>query len=167
MIINSFIPLFRNGSGVKLTGNIFLILFLLSDSAAVLVAKKVVRERISSIRLTNYAFIIGALTMVPYAFYNYGAGNVVEMITSMPFKYHLGVWYMALASGSLAYYLSVKGYKSIEVSEATLFSYLQPLFTVPLAIFWLGEKLTSTFIIGAAFIASGLFIAESKKRRSS
>lgn len=166
VIVNSFVPLFRNGSAVKLTGNIFLILFLLSDSAAVLVAKKVVRERISSIRLTNYAFIIGALTMIPYALFNYGPGNIINMVIAMPLKYHLGVWYMALASGSLAYYLSVKGYKSIEVSEATLFNYLQPLFTVPLAIFWLGEKLTSTFIIGAAFIASGLFIAESKKKKS-
>lgn len=165
VIINSFIPIFTNGAGARLTGNVFLVLFLLSDSAAVLVAKKVVRERVPSIRLTNYAFIIGALTMVPFASLNYGAGNFIDMIVTMPLKYHLGVWYMALASGTLAYYLSVRGYKSIEVSEATLFNYLQPLFAVPLAIFWLGEKLTNNFLVGAAFILTGLFIAESKKQR--
>ena len=70
---------------------------------------------------------------------------------------------MALLSGSLAYYLYVRGQRTIEVSEAVLFNYLQPLFMVPLAVFWLGEKLSATFLIGAVIIAAGLFIAEYKK----
>jgi len=69
---------------------------------------------------------------------------------------------MALLSGNLAYYLYVRAQKTIEVSEAVLFNYLQPLFTIPLAIFWLGESLSTSFIIGAIIIAFGLVIAEYK-----
>jgi drug/metabolite transporter (DMT)-like permease len=53
----------------------------------------------------------------------------------------------------------------VEVSEAILFSYLQPLFTVPLAIFWLKESLSGTFVLGAIIIVIGLVVAEYKKAR--
>jgi drug/metabolite transporter (DMT)-like permease len=72
---------------------------------------------------------------------------------------------MALISGNLAYFLYVRGQRSIEVSEATLFNYLQPVFTIPLAIFWLGEKLSTSFMVGAIIIAAGLIIAERKDKR--
>ena len=75
----------------------------------------------------------------------------------------MGVWYMALISGSLAYYLYVKAQRSIEVSEAILFNYLQPVFSIPLALFWLGEKITPAFLLGALIIALGVIIAEYKK----
>lgn len=166
-VINSFAPLFLNGNdGVRLSGNLLLLLFLIVDSSSVLVAKKAVQKKIQSIDLTNIAFIIGALTIIPYTAVTYGAENLVNSITNLSLAHHLGVWYMALLSGSLAYYLYVRGQKSIEVSEATLFNYLQPIFTVPLAIFWLGERLTSTFMFGATLIIIGLVIAEYKKKRN-
>jgi drug/metabolite transporter (DMT)-like permease len=117
-----------------------------------------------SANLTNLAFIIGALTLIPITLFTYGTPNVINMIIALPFKYHLGVWYMALLSGNLAYFLYVRGQKSIEVSEAVLFNYLQPVFMVPLAIFWLHESLTASFIIGGIIITIGLMVAETKRR---
>lgn len=165
-LINALSPLFGQGAEARLTGNLYLLTFLLADSGSVLVAKAAIRNKIRSATLTNMAFIIGAVTLIPITFATYGPSNLVFLITSLPLKYHLGVWYMALVSGSLAYFLYVRAVRSIEVSEATLFNYLQPVFSVPLAIFWLGEKLTPTFIIGAVFITIGLIIAEYKKRNS-
>ncbi len=165
VLINSFAPIFSNNSSARLTGNIFILLFLLADTSSILLAKKVVRKKIPSITLTNAGFIVAALTIIPLAFFAHGSNFVLSSITTLPFKYHLGVWYMALLSGTLAYFLYVRGHKSIEVSEATLFNYLQPIFAVPLAVFWLGENITTTFIIGAILIASGVIIAEYKRGR--
>jgi drug/metabolite transporter (DMT)-like permease len=165
VFINAFYPFFSNNSDAHLTGNFFLLAFLLADTSSVLVAKSCVRKRIPSITLTNLAFIIGAATIIPITASTHGGMNLITSITTLPFKYHLGVWYMALISGSLAYHLFVAGQKSIEVSEAILFNYLQPIFSIPLAIFWLGEKITSTFLMGAILIAAGLIIAEYKKQR--
>ena len=162
-LFNAFSPLFGVGVDARLTGNLFLITFLLADSGAVLVAKTAVRHKIKSATLTNAAFIIGALTLIPVTVFFYGGQNLITSVTTLPLQYHLGVWYMALISGSLAYFLYVRGIRSIEVSEATLFNYLQPVFAVPLAIFWLGEKITPTFIVGAALITIGLIIAEYKR----
>lgn len=70
---------------------------------------------------------------------------------------------MALLSGNLAYYLFVRAERTLKVTEAVLFNYLQPVVTIPLAIFWLKEELSVHFIIGAMVIAIGLFIVEFKK----
>jgi drug/metabolite transporter (DMT)-like permease len=166
VFINAFYPLIANNSDTRLTGNIFLLLFLFSDTASTLVAKKSVRAKIPPQTLSNFAFILGALTIIPITLVNCGAENLINSIVTLPFKYHLGVWYMALISGSLAYFLFIAGQKSIEVSEAILFSYLQPLFSVPLAILWLGESITKSFIVGGTLIAIGIIIAEYKWARN-
>ena len=72
---------------------------------------------------------------------------------------------MAIISGTFAFWLSNKAQKSIEIGEQSLFSYLYPLFSLPLAVIWLGEKVTSMHIIGGVIIVIGVAIAEVKKKR--
>jgi drug/metabolite transporter (DMT)-like permease len=72
---------------------------------------------------------------------------------------------MAFLSGSLAYYLSTKAQKTIEIGDAAIFSHLYPLFSTPLAVLWLGERITPIFIIGGVIIAIGVFLAEYKKSK--
>ena len=164
--LSSFIPLLKNLSDLKLTGNLLLLLYLLADGGSILLAKHLVQKKIKSANLTNLAFIVGVFITVPLAILSYGGNNLVNSIINLPFKYHLGVWYMALISGNLAYYLYVRGQRSIEVSEAVLFNYLTPIFGIPLAIFWLHESMSTSFMLGAGVIAIGLVIAEYKKRKS-
>jgi len=164
VILSTFFPFLYNQSDLKLTGNFLLLLYLFADGGSILLAKYLVQKKIKSANLTNLAFIVGVLIIVPLAILSYGGNNLVNSIVNLPFIYHLGVWYMALVSGSLAYFLYVRAAKSIEVSEAVLFNYLQPLFSVPLAVFWLKESLTITFVISVAIIAFGLVIAEHKKK---
>ena len=73
---------------------------------------------------------------------------------------------MALLSGTVAYTLWNMGQKTIEIGESALFSYLYPVITLPLSIFWLHEDITTPLIIGAVIIAVGVIIAETKKKKS-
>ncbi|KKR00704.1 MAG: putative membrane protein [Candidatus Woesebacteria bacterium GW2011_GWB1_39_12] len=164
VLLNSLYPIIK-AEGVKLTANILLFAYLLADSGSILIAKKLSRFKINSANLTNLAFIIGAITLLPLTLVSYGWENFFSQIVNLPLKYHLGVWYMAIFSGSIAYYLFVRAHKSIEVSEAVLFNYLQPVITIPLAIFWLHESISPSFITGAILITIGLIIAEYKKKR--
>src|SRR3990172_7798519 len=165
VILSTFIPLLYNQSDLKLTGNLLLMLYLFADGGSILLAKHLVQMKIKSANLTNLAFIVGVLIIVPLAIFSYGGNNLVNMIINLPLKYHLGVWYFALVSGNLAYYLYVRGQRTIEVSEAVLFNYLMPIFGIPLAIFWLHERISTSFILGTGVIAIGLIIAEYKKRK--
>ena len=143
----------------------FIIGFLLADSGAVLLSKKLDRNKIPAVTTTMIGFIVAALTLIPFAMVVESPAVVLTEITTLPFKYHLGVWYMAIFSGLAAYFLAIKATKSIEVSEAWLIMYLQPIFTIPLAVFWLGETITPSFIIGGMIIAIGIILAEKKGKR--
>ena len=74
---------------------------------------------------------------------------------------------MSLFGSIIAYFTYTYGFSLIEASEATLFTYLQPLFTAPLAVFWLKESVRPPFIIGAVFIALGVFLTEYKPKKMS
>ena len=91
--------------------------------------------------------------------------GIIDEVANLALPYHLGVWYMALISGTLAYALWIRGQKSIEISEAGVFAYLVPIFAAPLAVLWLGETITTPFIIGSVVVAIGVYIAETKKKR--
>lgn len=145
----------------RFSGNFLIFLYLIATAWSAVLAKRLLRESVDPLSMTNFSFIIGFITLLPFAVLKYPAGIIGEI----PFSYHLGVMFMALFSGSLAYYLSNKAQKTIEIGEAAVFSYIYPLFSTPLAVVWLGEKITPIFILGAVIIALGVVIAETKKRR--
>jgi drug/metabolite transporter (DMT)-like permease len=160
-------PLLENGflSYQNLFGNILILLSTISWVAYVIISKKQMRENVSPLVMAVSNFFIGFITLLPLAVLeNHGAKNLVLKVTSIGFSTQLGVLYMALISGALAYYLFQLGQKSIESSEAAIFSYLQPIFSAPLAIYWLKEKVDSSFSLGVVIIILGIVIAEYKTK---
>lgn len=143
-------------------GIIFMFVYLFGDIASALTAKWLLRKKVNPSFMTNFAFLIGFITISPVVLSQTPSSELVNSLVNLPYEYHLGVWYMALISGTLAYYLRNTAQKSIEVSEAGLFSYLVPLFSAPIAIVWLGEKLTISLLVGATLIIAGVVVAETK-----
>jgi drug/metabolite transporter (DMT)-like permease len=143
-------------------GNLIIMLANLTWVVAVIVSKVVLKHKISPYFLASSSFVIGFFTMMPIVLFQYGfsLSEIAGIVGSSHLSSHLGVWYMALFSGLLAYTLYQKGQKIIEASEATLFGYLNPVFAAPLAVFWLGEQITVPFLIGAGVIATGVAISE-------
>lgn len=156
-------PLIQNHGGeIRITGNLLVLGYVIVTAIGAVLAKKLLRDNVPAITITNFSFITGFLTLLPFAIFS---GFSPYNIYHTPYTYHLGVFYMAILSGSLAYFLSNKAQKTIEISEASVFSYLYPIFSAPLAIIWLGEKITPVFVVGAVIIAIGVAIAEIKKKR--
>ena len=150
---------------ISLEGNLLILASLLSDAIATVIAKVSLRERVPAIALTNISFIIGFLCFLPFLFTSYSLSEVITTIANAPLSAHLGVLYMAFLSGTLAYTLQKLAMKTIEVGEVAIFNYLFPIWAAPLALFWLGEKITLPFVVGAAVIATGVVIAEHKRRQ--
>lgn len=159
-------PLITNGhSQLKFTGNLMVFGYVVSTLITTLLVKKLLRKGVNPLMLTNVAFIVGFISFTSFVLYKFGSQNVISQILQTPAIYHWGVIYMAVISGTIAFYLSNKAQKSIEIGEASLFSYLLPIFSLPLAVLWLGEKVTVTYIIGGIIIIIGVVIAELKKKR--
>jgi len=148
-------------------GNLLIIAANFAWVLYVVLSKYELKHKVKPLLMTTYMFLLGFITLLPLALIQSGGvSSLINQLTNTPIKPHLGVWYMAILSGAVAYFLYQKAQKTIEASEATLFSYLSPLFAAPLAVFWLGETITPAFLIGGVIIAMGVFIAELKKKKS-
>lgn len=140
-------------------GNLLIGAAILSETVAFVSSKYSLREHITPFALSNVSFIIGFTLIAPLAFLVHGPTEILTSITSAPLSAHLGVWYMAFLSGTLAYTLSNAARRSIEMSETSVFSYLYPLWAAPLSIFWLKETLRPMFFVGAFIVATGVGIS--------
>lgn len=149
---------------VSFEGNLLIIISLAADAIAIVIAKVSLRDRVPAMALTNISFMIGFVCFLPFLLYTYSIQEILAAITSAPFTAHLGVLYMAFISGTVAYTLQKLAMKTIEVGEVAIFNYLFPIWAAPLALWWLGEKITLPFVIGASVIATGVVIAEHKRR---
>ncbi len=146
-------------------GNLLILAALAADAIGTVIAKVSLRNRVPPIALTNISFMIGFLCFLPFLLASYSMNEIVATIMNAPLSAHLGVLYMAFISGTLAYTLQKLAMKSIEVGEVAVFNYLFPIWAAPLALWWLGEKVTLPFVIGACVIATGVVIAERKRRQ--
>lgn len=152
--------------GQSVTGNALVFASIFAWVIYVIITKKELGSKISPLFLTTTSFLVGFITLLPVAILKYGSlAGIVSTIADAPREAHLGVLYMAVISGALAYWLYQEGQKRIEAGEATIFGYLQPIFTAPLAFLWLGEKVTPLFVVGAGVIILGVTLAEWKRRR--
>lgn len=152
-----------NGTAhLHFSANILIVLYLLADTLGTTCAKIATKKGVPSSILTQYAFALAPIVFIPIAYWQHG--NFLPTIMTLALPYHLAIWFMAFGSGLTAYYLFIRGQQSIELSEAGLFWYLAAIFEVPLAILWLGESVTASYIIGAIVVILGVVIAETKTR---
>lgn len=155
------------GNGLKTSGNALILLYLISSIVPAVLTKKLLRAKVKPLTITNMEFVVGFVTLLPFLLIRTPLSELSNQVTKLPINFHLGVFYMALLSGSLAYYLYNRAQKSIEVGEVAIFAYLYPLFAAPLAVLWLGESITYHYVIGAIIIAIGVIIAEVKRTKLS
>jgi drug/metabolite transporter (DMT)-like permease len=147
-------------------GNIIILLSNLAFAAYLIISKKALKEGVSPFTLTFMMFIIGFITCLPVVFIESKPSEILPLILNLNLSSHLSVLYMALISGALAYFLYQKAQKTIEASEASVFNYLPPIITAPVAMLWLHEKLTLPYLLGSVVIAAGVFLAEWKKQKA-
>lgn len=157
-------PLLEKGAFAQenLLGNLLILIAGLQWTAYVLLAKEDLKRH-SPLAITVSAGLVGLLTFLPLACLEQGK-LILELNWLNPNAFW-GVFYMAILSYLVAYFLYNFGISKIEVSEAAIFSYLQPVFAAPFAVLWLKESLTPPFLLGAGFIFLGLIFSEFKPHR--
>ncbi|GMR19062.1 MAG: DMT family transporter [Patescibacteria group bacterium] len=141
----------------NLIGNLFILASNVSWTTFTLLSKKDYQHH-SPFLITSASFILGFLAFIPLALIE--SPSFLTTIYQLPTTAFLGVLYMSLLSSIVAYLTYAWGLSKIEASEAALFLYLEPLFAAPFAYLWLGEAVTTTFLIGAAVIAFGVILTE-------
>jgi drug/metabolite transporter (DMT)-like permease len=148
----------------SLLGNLLIFLSLVSMAISGVLSKKIMRKDVSPSLMANFSFIVGFITVFSFVLINKGINYSLSPILNIKWEVWLGILYMAIVSGNIAYILNNKGQKSIELSEAAPFAYLHPIFSAIIAVVFMADKLTLPIIIGSLITFIGVLLAEWKKR---
>lgn len=165
-----FGPLLLNGQMDTLgnfEGNAIMLLAVLTDIIAALLSKEAMKKGINPTLVAQFQFIVGFIIFVPLLLSRQSAESAITTLINAPLAAHLGAIFMAVFSGTIAYTMRNIALKTTEVSESAIYQYLQPLWSAILAVLWLHESITSSYIIGGIVIAIGVVIAEQKKKTRS
>lgn len=151
-------PLFDNVSqiGSHIGGNLLVFSGTLVWVIFALLVKKF--RHLDPFLLSSFSFIIGLFCLFPFVSLN--TKYLILNTKAIP-----GILYIGIFSSVVAYFAHIYGLTKIEASEAEVFTYLQPFFAVPLSVIFLGEKITLPFLLGAALIATGVYISNFSNRK--
>ena len=122
-----------------------------------IVGKKFLETR-EPIIVTTYAFIFGAIFLIPFSVYE-GLIHIIWKISPIDW---IAVFYLSFFCSVFAYIVWYQAIKQENASEVAVFLYLIPLFTALLANIFLKEKITPFLIIGGALIICGVHLAQKK-----
>lgn len=133
-------------ASISLTGNFLIILSNIIWASFLLIAKK---YKTNTVELTFYSFLIS----IPFFFLlALTEGSLIPSQLAMP-----GIVYMATFGSIVAFWAYTEGQKYIEASEAAIFTYLRPVFALPLALLWLKEPMSPIAIASLIIITLGVF----------
>lgn len=158
VLIIIFEPLLQNGIDGNVLGNFFLLLATLGAVGHAVISKKVLLKY-NPLPVTFWSFLIGSLLFLPFFLNEVSSPSYLSGLNPQGI---IGVVFGALFSSAIAYYLYEWGVKNINVSETCVFTYIDPVVAVVIAIPLLGERLTPIFIIGSLFVFAGILIAQGK-----
>lgn len=152
-------PILEKSSDASVLGNLFFILATFGAVAQAIFGKKIYSNH-NFILVTFLSFIIGTLTFIPMALYEYL--KYPEWIAILDYRGLTGIIFGAVLSSTVAYTLFGYGLSKIQASEVAIFSYIDPIVAVLIAIPLLGEKITLAYILGSTLVLSGIYFAEKR-----
>lgn len=144
---------------MSLLGNFYFVIAMLGAVLQTYCGRLLVKRKGYSLLYTFYAFAIGALTFFPFFIIEYLQNP--NWLGRLDLAGTTGIIYGVLFSSLLAYCLMDWGIAKVEeISEASLFYYLNPLAAILVAILFFGEKITTPFLIGMALVITGMLLTE-------
>ncbi len=144
----------------NLAGNTLMLLQNIVWAVYLVLAKKIYR-RYSKLAITAISFWVGTVT---FFILSLPTGNPLLLI-STEMSQAMVLWavvYMAIFGSIVGATTYLAGQNLIEISEASLFTYLLPLIAVPVSIIFLHETLAPLTILGMILIFIGVIFGEKK-----
>ncbi|MBN1331846.1 DMT family transporter [Candidatus Dojkabacteria bacterium] len=152
----------------SLEGNL-LVLGQCITTAAYLIIAKNLYKKLPHFFVTSVSFYVGLISFFLISWIDAGSLSSLFEFMSTDFShpsYLFASIYMAFFGSIIAVSLLIKGQTLIEISESSLFTYLQPLIAIPISILWLGERVIPFQFIALAMVATGVFIASRRGKTS-
>jgi len=146
-------PLFSGSGGpgsLSLKGNLLIVISNIIWASFLILSKK---DHVDPISLSFVSFVISIPFFLLFSLLNHSGLSVSGQ--ALP-----GIFYMAICGSIIAFWAYQEGQKRIEASEAAIFTYLQPAFSIPLSLIWLKEPFSPLTMLATGIIVTGVYLSE-------
>jgi drug/metabolite transporter (DMT)-like permease len=151
----------RGGLSIESLGDLFLVVAALGAVGHTILSKKLMNDHaeIDPFVLTFWMFIIGTVSFLPM-FIMEILNPKFNPASLLQLKPMVGIVFGSLFSSLAGYALFAYGLSKIKAQEAGIFTYIDPVAAIVIAIPLLHETITWEFILGSILIFGGIFLAE-------
>lgn len=152
------LPVFKEGLDGSILGNLFLVGAAITSVIHALLLKKIM-PKYKPLVIAFWQFLIGSLPLLPFFFIEL---NQTHWTADINMKIIIGLFFGAVLATAIAHSIYAYGIKFIKASEVGVFTYVDPVATIIVAVPLLHEEITPLYLAGAAFVFLGIFIAEGR-----
>lgn len=166
LVVSPLLAMFTPSMGGLLRGNVLILVHTLATVIYFLKAKSAFKG-IPKLFVSSISFFVGLITflilsLVESSFSLSSLYSVmIQDFTSL--RVIIVVAFAAVFGSIIGLTAYIKGQAGIEASEAGLFTYLQPVISIPLAVVLLGESIGGFEIVAMLLILFGVYIAEHRR----
>ncbi len=142
--------------GEFIVGDLFMLGAAVSWAGYTVYCKSLIPS-LNPLTLSFLSFLFGAFFLLPFAFME---GFPAQTLNLSAWGW-VGVLYLSIPLGAGGFFLWNSALKKVAVSTVMVVSNLLPLIAAFLAWLFIGERLSATFGLGLAMVASGIYLVTS------
>ncbi len=155
------VPALQRGYTPEIIGDFLIFLATLAAVGQTIVAKKLMNDhqKLDPFVLTFWMFLIGTVTFFPFML-----PEIIDpgfspdsLLQTQPL---IGIIFGSIFSSLIAYCFYIYGLSKITAQESSIFTYIDPIAGVLIAVPLLGETITWEFVVGSLLIFGGIWVAE-------
>ncbi len=150
-------PILAREPNSQILGNLLMVMATLGSVVSTIAGRKFLTAK-NAVGMTFWSCFIGMLTFLPFLFTEFFADP--GWIARIDYRGIIGIVYASLLSTVVAYTAYDWALAKVSAYRTSVFTYIDPIASVALAIPLLGEKITLPFIAGTILVFGGVFIAE-------
>jgi len=154
-----FEPLLEQGFDGSITGNLLLVLATLGAVGGTITGRKLF-TRYDPLTLSFWAFVIGSMTFLPLALYEYA--SIPNLYPLLDIRGYSGILFGSVLSTAAAYTLYNWGLSKITATDTAMFAYIDPVVGAILGYFMLNERITPLYLLGFLFVFGGIYITKNR-----
>lgn len=152
------IPVLDKGVDGSITGNLFFVFAAFFSVVGSLILKKIIPQY-NTLTLSFWSFLIGSIPLIPLVVNEYNQTQWIHHVTLYPI---LGLIFAIIACTAICHTIVAYGIKYIKASEIGIFSYVDPIATIVVAVPLLNEQISEPYIIGSFLVFLGIIVAEKR-----
>lgn len=150
-------PALEKGPGSQVLGNILMIGATLGAVASTIAGRKFLTAA-NAVGMTFWSCVIGMLSFLPFFLYDYVTNP--GWFAQLDVRGWTGIFYSSILSTVIAYTIYDWALAKLSAYRTSVFTYIDPIASIAIAIPLLGEKITWPFVIGSVLVFLGILIAE-------